>query len=263
MAGFFGIFRRLRARGRAHTAENSSAILGRVKSITRANLHDLLSEAKDPEKLAAELIETYGAALSDAVQEAISSLRNLEGKQSEDEAEIGTWRGRAELAAARSKALRSKDPKGSSQAESMALTALKKERALELRVEQRRPLVENQLELVEELKKGIEELEARYDSLKDRNELLLSRARFADAQSSVAVAIKDADSSDSTSQMSALEREIKGREALALGHMEIANSSIEAQFRELEEAAIDDAASGDLKALLGPSAQPQRKGLKA
>ena len=260
-----GVFGRLAGRRRPTAVNSPTTVLGRVRTIARANIQDLLSEAKNPERMAAELIETYGSALTEArhaVQEAISTLRTTEGKQAQDEAEIATWRDRAELAAARSAKLQSTDPQGASKAEAMALTALKRERALEIRVDARRPGIEEQQELVEGLKRGIEQMEERFDALKDRRDVLISRARFADAQSTVAGAVRDADSSSSTSKMSALEREVQIREARALGEMELANSSVEAQVRELESSAVEIDAEQELQALMGRSTAALERGTR-
>lgn len=259
-----GAISKLAGRKRKAPALSSpTTVLGRVRSITRANIQDLLSEAKDPEQLAGELIETYSAALTEArraVQEAISVLRTAEGRQAEDEEAIGTWRAKAELAAARSAKLASKDPEGASKAEGLALTALQNERRLEIRVEQRRPGIEDQQDLVEGLKKGIEQIEQRFEELKDKRDLLLSRARFADAQSTVAVAVRESDSSNATSKMSALERDVKEREARAVGEMELANSSVEAQFRQLEAEAEGGSAELELEALMDRSTAALERG---
>ena len=248
---------------KAPSLSSPTTVLGRVRSIARANIQDLLSEAKNPEQMAAELIGTYEVALIEArhaVQEAISALRTAEGKQAEDEQEILTWRDRAELAAARSAKLQAKDPEGAAKAEAMALTALQNERRLEIRVEQRRPGIEDQQDLVEGLKRGIEQMEQRFEELKEKRDLLLSRARFADAQSTVAVAVRESDSSDATSKISALEQEVKEREARALGEMELANSSVEAQFRQLEEEAAGVSAELELEELMGRSAAALERG---
>lgn len=259
-----GVFGKLGGRKRkTATPSSPTTVLGRVKSIARANIQDLLDGAKDPEQMAAELIETYEVALTEArhaVQEAISALRTAEGKQAVDEQEILSWRDRAELAAARSAKLQAKDPEGAAKAEGMALTALQNERRLEIRVEQRRPGIEDQQDLVEGLKRGIEQMEQSFEELKEKRDLLLSRARFADAQSTVAVAVRESDSSNATSRMSALEQEVKEREARALGEMELANSSVEAQFRQLEEEASGISAELELEELMGRSAAALERG---
>lgn len=258
------IFGKLAGRKRkAATPSSPTTVLGRVKSIARANIQDLLSEAKDPEQMAAELIETYEVALTDArhaVQEAISALRTAEGKQAEDESAIASWRDKAELAAARSAKLAVKDPEGAAKAEGLALTALQNERRLEIRVEKRRPGIEDQQDLVEGLKKGIEQMEQRFEELQDKRDQLLSRARFAQAQSTVAVAVRESDSSNATSKMSALERDVLEREARALGEMELANSSVEAQFRQLEAEASGVSAELELEELMGRSTAALERG---
>lgn len=253
------VFRNFGNRKRKAIPLNSpTTVLGKVKTLARANLNDLFSEAKDPEALANSMLNDYAAALQEArraVSGVITSLRTAEARQSEDEAEIGTWRDRAELAVARAKKLRTKDPEGAAKAEKMALTALKKERSLEIRVDQRRPSLEDQQELVEGLTIGIEQLEERYSTLQDQRDVLVSRARFAAAQDMVATATRETDSENTTSTLHALERSVREREALAQGKMELANSSVEAQFRQLEEEASGVSAEQELEVIMGRSTQ--------
>jgi len=253
MGRLSGIFRLFSSRKKAAQVGNSTTTLGRIKNLVRAEAHGFLTDEANPSRAAKELMVNYDSALAEArhaVQEAITSLRVLQAKQAEDSEEIGNWESRAELAAARSTALAKKDPAGAAKAENMALKALKSGRNLELRVEQRRPLIEQQQELVDGLTSGIEELESRRSDLQDRYEILVGRENFAKAQSSVAIAVKGADSSDSTSQMAEFEQSVKKQEAMAIGKMEIANSSIEAQFRELDAQIVETDSKKSLEGLL-------------
>lgn len=234
-----------------------TTVLGRVKSIARANISELLEEADEPEKMANGLITRYEAALDEArtaVQQAITSLRATQGKQAEDEEQIPVWRDKAEMAAARARSLQSKDADGSAEAEELALRALKEERRLTIRVDNRRASIEDQEEIVDGLKKGIEQMGDRLSELEDRRDVLVSRSRFAAAKSTVASATKAIDGDDPTSGLHALERSVKVREAMAQGEMEIANSSVEAQFRELEALTSDSGTVSELDRLMGRSA---------
>lgn len=251
-------------RRKAPAMSSPTTVLGRVKSIARANINDLLADTDEPEKVASDLIARYEAALGEArtaVQQSITTLRASQGQQAQDEDEIPGWRDRAELAAAKARSLQSKDPQGAAKAEELALKALKEERRLMIRVDNRRPTIEDQEEVVEGLKKGIEQMAERLSELKDRRDVLVSRARFAAAKSTVAKATKETNADDPTSGLHALERSVKVREAMAQGEMEIANSSVEAQFRELEALGSDSGAASELDVLMGrkPAAIGRRK----
>ncbi len=243
-----------RKKSKAISAPSSSAtVFGRVRNLARANIADMLSEATDPESTADQMLKEYEVGLQDArsaVQQAISALRTAEGKQSDDETEMGTWRDRAELAVARAKSLRAKDPAGADKAEAMALTALKKERALELRIDQRAPSIMAQVDSLEDLKIAIVKMEDRYEELKERRDALANRARFAQAQEAMAQAGGRASASDPSSRLNELEDSVRRQEALAQGRREIAESDPDEQFRLLEEELHSSTAESKLDALL-------------
>lgn len=248
----FGGSRRRKSKG-ISAPGSSATVLGRVKNLARANIEDMLSEATDPQSTANQMMASYEAGLQDArnaVQQAISALRTAEGKQAEDETAMLEWHNRAELAVARAKHLKAKDPSGSDRAEAMALTALKKERALEIRVATRAPQIIQQIDALDELKRGIEKMEARYEELRERSEALVNRAQFAQAQEAIAQAGGRASASDPTSRLDELEDSVRRQEALAQGRREIAESSPEEQFRLLEEELHSSTAESKLNALM-------------
>lgn len=243
-----------RKKSKAISAQSSSATaFGRVRNLARANIADMLSEATDPESTADQMLKEYEAGLQDArsaVQQAISALRTAEGRQVEDDTEMGSWRDRAELAVARARDLRSKDPAGADKAEAMALTALKKERALEIRIDQRAPSIMAQIDSLDELKTAIVKMEDRYEELKERRDALANRARFAQAQEAIADAGGRARASDPSSRLNELEDSVRRQEALAEGRREIAESDPEEQFRLLEEELRGSTAESKLDALM-------------
>lgn len=232
-----------------------ATVLGRVKGIARANVNSLLNEAENPQAKAEELIANYDEAIQDArqaVQEAITSLRTTEARQHSDEEELTLWRDRAQVAAARARGLQAKDPASARKAEDLALVALKKEQAVEIRMKDRAPGLVEQLQLVEGLKRGIEQMEERFAVLQDRHDALIARSRFAEAQGKVATVTKETNSSDPTSKLSTLERSVKEQEAMARGKMELAQlGNFDQQFRELEETDSNLKAEKRLSILMG------------
>jgi phage shock protein A len=240
-----------------------TTILGRVQSLARANLYEIFEEAKDPERLADEMFTSYGSAIEEArgaVQQVLTTLKLAEARQASDETEAETWQDRATVAAARAKKLQAKDPTGSATAEKLALTALKKERALRIRVDERSSSIIQQNDIADSLKQGIERMETRYAELQDKRDELVARSRFAAAQSSVAIAVGSVNSEHSSSAISALERTVREKEALAQGHSEIANSGVEAQFRELMNEDADNDSAAKLDSLMGRSTVALEKG---
>jgi phage shock protein A len=64
---------------------------------------------------------------------------------------------------------------------------------------------------------------------------LVARAKTAEAQNRVADAVKSIDVLDPTSDLGRFEDKVRRQEALAAGKAEIAASSLDAQFNELED----------------------------
>jgi phage shock protein A len=258
MQAFFRWFFRCNFSQKALTpgAIAPTTVAGRVRNLARANVHELLSEARSPETAADEMLATYSAALTEArnaVQEAITSLRVTEGKQAADEEEVATWHHRAELATARATTLQGRDPAKAAASERMALEALKHERTLKLRVQGREPGLMHQRDALDHLKRDMAKMEKRYEELQEKRDALVNRARFAAAQETIAGAVGSDAATASAGKLTELERTVLEREALAQGRRELAASSTEEQFRLLEEEMRTESASAALTSMAAPT----------
>ena len=80
------------------------ALLGRVSTLLRANLNDLIEKAEDPERLLKQLVldmENQLMQVKTQVAIAIADQHLLERKLKEQEAEVAEWKRKAELAVAK------------------------------------------------------------------------------------------------------------------------------------------------------------------
>lgn len=249
-------FTRKRSRPEASN-DSPNTILGRVSTLIKANIHAMLDEAEDPELMLEQLVRNYSAGISDAknaVQETISSVRLIEAQQHKDIADVEQWAAKAEMAANRAKkATKRGDAAGAARAEKLAMTALKKQIATQQRVDSRAEKLVAQNEMIEGLKDGLAAMGDKLEELKSRRDELLTRVRLAETQETVVDAVGQINSGDPTSAMSQLEDRVMRTEARAQGKLEVASSSLEAQFEALESEGTSLEAAQQLDVLMGRS----------
>jgi pspA/IM30 family protein len=78
-------------------------------------------------------------------------------------------------------------------------------------------------------------MRAKLDELKSKRDELNARQKTAAAQSQVNDALKAFDVMDPTSEVSRFEEKVRREEARVQGQQELAASSLDAQFNDLEE----------------------------
>jgi phage shock protein A len=89
-------------------------------------------------------------------------------------------------------------------------------------------------------------MKSKLDDLRNKRNELVARAKSAQAQAQVQDAVKSIDIFDPTSEVSRFEDKVRRQEAQVAGAAEVAASSIDMQFEELE----DTAASVEIEARL-------------
>ncbi|MCL5962717.1 MAG: PspA/IM30 family protein, partial [Chloroflexi bacterium] len=99
----------------------------------------------------------------------------------------------------------------------------------------------SQQELVTKLKDQLTALESKYDSTMTNKDALIARHRRAEAQKQVTQTISALSVTDHTSELSRMERRIKGEEATAAALDEVQSSSLDQQFADLtEDSGVDE-----------------------
>lgn len=92
-------------------------------------------------------------------------------------------------------------------------------------------------------------MRAKREELVSKRDELVARAKMARATSQVHDAVRSVNVMDPTSEVSRFEERIRREEARALGMAEVASSSLEAQFQELEDLTGDTEVEARLASL--------------
>jgi len=216
------------------------SISGRIAQLARANINALLDQAEDPQKMIDQLVRDYTSSIVDAeraIAQTIGNLRLAEQDYNEDAHAAGEWGRKAVAASSRADEYRGAgDAANADKFDALAKLALAKQISAEQEVHDAEPMITSQREAVEKLKSGLAMMKEKLTELKGRRDTLVARQKSAQAQQQVTEAIGSINVLDPTSELSRWEDRVKREEALAAGQAELAASSIESQFEELESA---------------------------
>ena len=234
------------------------SILGRISQLTRANINNILDKAEDPEKMLDQLVRDYTSSIAEAeeaVAITIGNLRMAEADHAEDVAAAKEWGGKALAASQKADSLRSSNQGGEADKfDNLAKIALGKQIGFENEAKEAAPRIASQGETVEKLKTGLVQMKVKLGELQTTRDQLVARQKTADAQATVQDAVKSIDILDPTSEVSRFEEKVRREEARVAGQAELAASSLDAQFEELEgdgTAAEVEARLSELKAAAG------------
>ena len=218
-------------------AEKQS-ILGRITQLAKANINALLDRAEDPQKMIDQLIRDYTNSIADAesaVAQTIGNLRLAEKDHAEDVAAAEDWGRKAQAASTKADQLRAAgDTAGADKWDNLAKVAIGKQIQFEGEAKESAPMIASQTEVVEKLKAGLNQMKEKLSDLKVRRDQLVARQKSAQAQAQVTDAISSINVLDPTSELSRFEDKVRRQEAMAQGKTELAASSLDAQFAELE-----------------------------
>ncbi len=225
-------------------------LLGRIAQLTRANLHALLDQAEDPEKMLDQMVRDFRSSISEAeeaIAQTIGNLRLAEADRDEDVAAAQEWGSKAVAASRKADELRRQEKTAEADRfDALARVALERQIAAENEVKSAGPVIASQTEVVEKLKTGLQQMKLKLEDLQRTRDQLIARQKSAQAQAQVHDAVRSIDLLDPASEVSRFEEKIRREEALVAGRSELAASSLDAQFESLE----DDAVNADVEARL-------------
>ncbi|WP_277209317.1 PspA/IM30 family protein [Isoptericola croceus] len=229
------------------------SILGRMSQLAKANINALLDRAEDPAKMIDQLIRDYTNNIAEAEQaiaQTIGNLRLAEQDYHEDVRSVQEWGAKA-LAASRTADDRRStgDAVNADKFDQLAKVALRKQLDAESEVKAAEPMIQQQRVTVEKLKTGLSQMKDRLGELKTKRDQLVARQKSAQAQQAVQGAISSINVMDPTSEISRFEEAVRREEAQAMGQAEIAATSLESQFAELEGSMQDVELEARLAAL--------------
>ena len=112
-----------------------------------------------------------------------------------------------------------------------------------------------QRDVADRLKRGLSQMKDKLAELKTRRDQLIAREKTAKAQAQVTDALSSINILDPTSELGRFEDRVRRQEALAQGKIELAASSLDAQFAELETDSSQIEIEARLAALKGNNNQ--------
>ncbi|GGY63799.1 PspA/IM30 family protein [Streptomyces omiyaensis] len=217
---------------------SKQTILGRVTQLAKANINALLDQAEDPQKMLDQLIRDYSANITEAeeaVATTIGNLRLMEQDHAEDVAAAAEWGGKALAASRKADELRAGgQPAEADRFDNLAKVALGRQLQSEKEARTAEPTIAAQTEVVGKLTSGLDRMRAKLVELQAKRDELVARSRSAQAQNTMMDAVKNIDVLDPTSDLNRFEDKVRREEARALGKQELAASSLDAQFEQLD-----------------------------
>lgn len=224
-----------------------TSILGRVSQLVRANINAILDSAEDPERALDQLLRDYTnniAEAEEAVAQTIGNLRLVEDDAREARQASVEWHDKASAASRRAEELRSGGNGGEADRfDDLARLALRREISYEEQAKALESQAAQQNELAAKLKDGLNKLRVKREELVQKRDELVSRAKMAHAQQQVQQSIRSVSVMDPTSEISRFEERIRRQEAQVRGMEEVAASTLDAQFEQIEsgedEAEVD------------------------
>ncbi|WP_019148927.1 PspA/IM30 family protein [Timonella senegalensis] len=238
------------------------SIFGRISQLLKANINALIDGAEDPEKMIDQLVRDYTNQIAEAEQAIATTIGNLrlaEQDYNEDVNAVKEWGQKALAASQRGDSFRSQgNTTEADRFDNLAKVALERQVQAESEVKTAQPMIDSQRDTVEKLKMGLGQMKEKLNELKNKRDSLVARDKSAKAQQQVQSAISNINVLDPTSEISRFEERVRREEAKALGQQEIAASSIEAQFKDLEVSAESIEVENRLAALkAGNRAAPE------
>lgn len=228
-------------------------ILGRIAQLTRANINAIIDRAEDPQLMLDQLVRDYTNSIAeaeDAVALTIGNLRLAEADHAEDVSAAQDWGRKAAAASAKADELRAAgNAAEADRFDNLAKVALGKQIAFEGEARSAEPMIASQTEVVAKLKDGLVQMKDKLEQLRSKRDQLVARQKSAEAQATVHDAISSINVLDPTSEVSRFEEKVRREEARVAGHQELAASSLDAQFEELEGDSEDAEIEARLAAL--------------
>lgn len=220
-----------------------ATVFDRISNIIRANINDLLDSAEDPEAMLNQIIRDMNDALRQAdsdIADQIAQQKMLEGDLDSATRNSAAWQSKAELAVSKSR-------------DDLAREALTRVNDYTTQIGIYSRQLEAQKRAVTELKSKRDLLKSKYEQATRNKEMLVARARAAQAKGNITKMTTQSNRADYASELDRMERKIRQMEARSDADAEVAESKsgVEDQFDKLgaDEQVEDQLAA--LKAKMG------------
>ena len=210
------------------------------RTLLRANINALLDSAEDPQKMLDQLVRDFTNSIADAEvgdrrdDRQPAPARGRPPRRRRGRARMGRQgpRGEPQGRRAAHRGRRRRTPTSSTTSRRSPSAARSPRRT-----RRRRPSrqIAAQTEVVDKLKAGLNGMKEKLVQLQNKRSELVARAKTAEAQNQVHDAVKSIDVLDPTSEIGRFEDKIRREEAVVRGQAELAASSLDAQFNELDD----------------------------
>jgi len=199
-------------------------IMDRISRLVRANVNDIIDQAEDPEKMIDQILRDMQTNITTAraqVASMIAQEKELEAEVEENQELASEWEEKARRAVAAGK-------------DDLAREALRRKHDSTENLALYNEQYTTQQHSVEKLKLMLQLLESKYQSTLSQRDSLIARQRRAKATQKVAERVSTLTPFDSSSELDRMERKIRSNEARAAATIEMEDTSLNAQFRELD-----------------------------
>jgi phage shock protein A len=210
-------------------------LFSRLKTLISSNVNDLINKAENPEKMLNQLLIDMNTQLIEskkAVAMAIADEKKLERETANQESQAQDWEKKAMLAVRAGK-------------DDLAREALLRKQEYENAAVEYRKQWEAQLAAVDKLKSSLRELQNKIDEAQRKKNLLIARAKRAEAQQKIQSTMSSvAGNRSAFNAFDRISQKVDQMEAQADAAKELddfsADNDLEKKFKELEKS--DDSA---------------------
>lgn len=220
------------------------AIFKRISDVLRANINDLIDRAEDPEKMVKQIIIDMEDQLTGATQalgQAMASEKQAQRQLDQAKASAQDWENKAKMALQNGN-------------EPLARQALEQKVNVEKNIAQLQASYDSIAQQTAQMRDNVQIMRNKLDEARARQNLLIARAKMAEAQKGIATNISAANSTSAFSKLDKMERKIEGKEAEAAAFSEMAGDVLQDsldEFKAMETNAAVDSELERLKKSLG------------
>lgn len=211
---------------------DNMAIFSRLADILKANINDLIDKAEDPEKMVKQVIidmEEQVRIATQALGQAMASEKQAKKQLDNAMESSAEWERKAKVAL------------GAGNQE-LAKKALENKVAVDNNISGFQTSYESISTQVAQLRDRVSILRSKLEEARTKQNMLIARARMADAQKGIATALTSTDSGSAFSKLDKMERKIEGKEAEAQAFSDMSSDAFKKdEFAELEAKSAVDA----------------------
>lgn len=209
------------------------SIFNRVSDLIRSNINDLLDRAEDPEKMVKQIIIDMEQQVREATQalgQAMASEKQAYNQLEKAKASSAEWERKAKMALQAGN-------------QDLAKKALENKVGVDQNVQALQNSYQQISAQTQELRDRVTVLQQKLDEARQKQNMLIARAKMAEATKTVSEAVSNTDSTSAFSKLEKMERKVESQEAEAEAYASMSGDTTFAkdEFKELEKNQAVDA----------------------